>query len=199
MGQVYLARSPGSRLVAVKVIRPELAADRDFRSRFAREVSAARRVSGMFTAPVVAADPDGHPPWLATAYVPGPSLADAVAQRGPLPPDVVLTLTAGLAEALLAIHAAGLVHRDLKPSNVLLAEDGPRVIDFGISRAADASALTQTGMIMGSPGYLAPEQAEGRPVGRRGTCSASAPSSRSRPAARARSASARPPRLPSGW
>src|SRR5579859_2542536 len=165
MGQVYLARTPGGRLVAVKVIRPELAADLGFRSRFEREVSAARSVSGMFTAPVVDADPSGQPPWLATAYVPGPSLADAVAERGPLPAGVVLTLAAGLAEALAAIHAAGLVHRDLKPSNVLLAEDGPRVIDFGISRAADASALTQTGVIMGSPGFLAPEQAEGHPVG----------------------------------
>jgi hypothetical protein len=165
MGQVYLARTPGSRLVAVKVIRPELAADPGFRSRFAREVTAARSVSGMFTAPVVDADPDGQLPWLATAYVPGPSLTDAVAERGPLPPGVVLTLAAGLAEALVAIHAAGLVHRDLKPSNVLLARDGPRVIDFGISRAADASVLTQTGAIMGSPGYLSPEQAEGRPVG----------------------------------
>jgi len=165
MGQVYLASSAGGRLVAVKVIRPELAADRGFRSRFEREVRAARSVSGMFTAPVVDADADGQPPWLATAYVPGPSLSDAVAERGPMPPDVVLTLAAGLAEALVAIHAAGLVHRDLKPSNVLLAGDGPRVIDFGISRAADASVLTQTGMIMGSPGYLSPEQAEGRPVG----------------------------------
>jgi Protein kinase domain len=165
MGQVYLARSPGGRLVAVKVIRPELAADGGFRSRFAREVSAARSVSGMFTAPVVDADPDGRPPWLATAYVPGPTLADAVTERGPLPPAVVVTLAAGLAEALVAIHAAGLVHRDLKPSNVLLAGDGPRVIDFGISRAADASALTLTGTIMGSPGYLSPEQADGRPVG----------------------------------
>jgi eukaryotic-like serine/threonine-protein kinase len=168
MGQVYLASSPGGRLLAVKVIRPELAADLGFRSRFEREVRAARSVSGMFTAPVVDADADGQPPWLATAFVPGPSLADAVAEFGPMPPDVVLTLAAGLAEALVAIHAAGLVHRDLKPSNVLLAEDGPRVIDFGISRAADASVLTQTGMIMGSPGYFSPEQAEGRPVGSSG-------------------------------
>jgi len=168
MGQVYLARSPGGRLVAVKVIRPDLAVDRGFRARFEREVSAARSVSGMFTAPVVDADPGGQPPWLATAYVPGPSLADAVAERGPFPAGVVLTLAAGLAEALAAIHAAGLVHRDLKPSNVLLAADGPRVIDFGISRAADASALTQTGMIIGSPGYLSPEQAEDRPVGPKG-------------------------------
>src|ERR1700678_203233 len=168
MGQVYLARTAGSRLVAVKVIRPELAADPGFRSRFAREVTAARSVSGIFTAPVVDADPDGQLPWLATAYVPGPSLTDAVAERGPLPPGVVLTLAAGLAEALGAIHAAGLVRRDLKPSNVLLARDGPRVIDFGISRAADAIVLTQTGAIMGSPGYFSPEQAEGRPVGSSG-------------------------------
>jgi eukaryotic-like serine/threonine-protein kinase len=168
MGQVYLASSPGGRLVAVKVIRPELAADPGFRSRFEREVRAARSVSGMFTAPVVDADAGGQPPWLATAYVPGPSLADAVAEHGPLPPDVVFTVAAGLAEALVAIHAAGLVHRDLKPSNVLLAGDRPRVIDFGISRAADASVLTQTGVIMGSPGYFSPEQAEGRPVGSSG-------------------------------
>jgi hypothetical protein len=165
MGQVYLARSPGGRLVAVKVIRPDLAAEPGFRARFAREVAAARTVSGIFTAPVLDADPEGPQPWLATAYVPGPSLAAAVAERGPLPPGVVLTLAAGLAEGLQAIHAAGLVHRDLKPSNVLLADDGPRVIDFGISRAADASMLTQAGTIMGSPGFLSPEQAEGRVVG----------------------------------
>ena len=165
MGEVYLARSPGGRLVAVKIIRPELAADRGFRARFAREAAAARTVSGVFTAPVVDADTEAPRPWLATAYVPGPSLAEAVAQRGPLPPGVVLTLGAGLAEGLQAIHAAGLVHRDLKPSNVLLADDGPRVIDFGIARAADVSDLTQTGMILGSPGFLSPEQAEGGPVG----------------------------------
>jgi hypothetical protein len=165
MGQVYLARSPGGRLVAVKVIRPDLAAEPGFRARFAREVSAARTVSGIFTAPVLDADPEGPQPWLATAYVPGPSLAAAVAEHGPLPAGVVLTLGAGLAEGLQAIHAAGLVHRDLKPSNVLLADDGPRVIDFGISRATDASMLTQAGTIMGSPGFLSPEQAEGREVG----------------------------------
>jgi hypothetical protein len=165
MGQVYLARSPGGRLVAVKVIREDLAAEHGFRARFAREVAAARTVSGIFTAPVVDADTEGPQPWLATAYVPGPSLAAAVAERGPLPPGMVLTLGAGLAEGLQAIHAAGLVHRDLKPSNVLLADDGPRVIDFGISRAADASVLTQSGTIMGSPGFLSPEQAEGRQVG----------------------------------
>jgi len=165
MGQVYQARSPGGRLVAVKVIRPDLAAEHGFRARFAREVAAARTVSGVFTAPVLDADTEAPQPWLATAYVPGPSLAAAVAKRGPLPPGMVLTLGAGLAEGLQAIHAAGLVHRDLKPSNVLLADDGPRVIDFGISRSTDASMLTQSGTIMGSPGFLSPEQAEGRQVG----------------------------------
>jgi eukaryotic-like serine/threonine-protein kinase len=165
MGQVFLGRSAGGRLVAVKVIRPELAGEPGFRARFAREVAAARTVCGLFTAPVADADVQGQVPWLATAYVAGPSLADAVDDQGPLPVDSVLTLAAGLAEGLEAIHAAGLVHRDLKPSNVLLAADGPRVIDFGISRAAEASVLTQAGTVMGSPGYMSPEQAEGREVG----------------------------------
>jgi len=165
MGQVFLGRSAGGRLVAVKVIRPELAGEPGFRARFAREVAAARTVCGLFTAPVADADVQGQMPWLATAYVAGPSLADAVDDQGPLPVDSVLTLAAGLAEGLEAIHAAGLVHRDLKPSNVLLAADGPRVIDFGISRAAEASVLTQAGTVMGSPGYMSPEQAEGREVG----------------------------------
>jgi serine/threonine protein kinase len=165
MGQVFLGRSAGGRLVAVKVIRPDLAGEPGFRARFAREVAAARTVCGLFTAPVADADVQGPVPWLATAYVPGPSLADAVDAQGPLPVDSVLTLAAGLAEGLEAIHAAGLVHRDLKPSNVLLAEDGPRVIDFGISQAAEASVLTQTGTVLGSPGFMSPEQAEGREVG----------------------------------
>jgi eukaryotic-like serine/threonine-protein kinase len=165
MGVVYLARSPGGRTVAVKVIQPQLANEPGFRTRFAREVSAARGVGGMFTALVVDADTEGAVPWLATAYVAGPSLAEAVEAQGPLPPDSVLALAAGLAEGLQAIHAAGVVHRDLKPSNVLLAADGPRVIDFGISRAREASMLTQTGTVMGSPGYLSPEQAEGHVVG----------------------------------
>jgi hypothetical protein len=165
MGQVYLGRSAGGRLVAVKVIRPELASDSGFRARFTREIAAARRVSGLFTAVVVDADVAGPVPWLATGYVAGPSLADAVETQGPLPADSVLMLAAGLAEGLEAIHAAGMVHRDLKPSNVLLAGDGPRVIDFGISRAAEATALTQTGMIVGSPGFMSPEQAEGGAVG----------------------------------
>jgi eukaryotic-like serine/threonine-protein kinase len=165
MGVVYLARSPGGRTVAVKVIQPQLAEEPGFRTRFAREVAAAKGVSGMFTALVVDADTQGLHPWLATAYVAGPSLSEAVESQGPLPAESVLALAAGLAEGLQAIHAVGVVHRDLKPSNVLLAADGPRVIDFGISRAREASMLTQAGTVMGSPGYLSPEQAEGLPVG----------------------------------
>ena len=165
MGRVFLGRSPGGRQVAVKVVRAELAEQADFRIRFAREVAAARTVSGLFTAPVVDADLDAPVPWLATAYVAGPSLADAVTRHGPLPVTSVLALAAGLAEGLGAIHAAGIVHRDLKPSNVLLAEDGPRIIDFGISRAAEASMLTGTGLVVGSPGFMSPEQAEGRDIG----------------------------------
>jgi hypothetical protein len=165
MGNVYLGRSPGGRHVAIKVIRGELAADAEFQARFAREVAAMRKVSGIFTAGVVDADVHGPTPWLATSYVAGPSLADEVDAHGPLPPGAVLMLAAGLAEGLVAIHSAGLVHRDLKPSNVLLAEDGPRLIDFGISRAVDSSALTRTGMVMGSPGFMSPEQAQGREAG----------------------------------
>jgi len=166
MGRVYLGRSAGGRLVAVKVIRDELAADPEFRNRFRREAAAAQRVNGLFTALVVQADVDGPVPWLATAYVPGPTLAAAVTEHGPLPAAAVLALAAGLAEGLVAIHAVGLVHRDLKPSNVLLADDGPRVIDFGISRAAEGtSMLTHTGLMLGSPGFMSPEQAEGHHVG----------------------------------
>jgi len=165
MGRVFLGWSLGGRLVAVKVIRDDLAADPEFRVRFAREVAAAKSVSGMYTAPVVDADTDGPVPWLATAYVAGPSLTDAVREHGPLPLATVRALAAGLAEGLAAIHAAGLVHRDVKPSNVLLADDGPRVIDFGITRAVEASTLTQSGLMLGSPGFMSPEQAEGRPAG----------------------------------
>jgi serine/threonine protein kinase len=165
MGTVFAGRSAGGRLVAVKVIRGELADDAEFRVRFSREVAAARSVSGLFTAPVVDADVEGPVPWLATAYVAGPSLADAVRRHGPLPAASVLALAAGLAEGLQAIHAAGLIHRDLKPSNVLLADDGPRVIDFGISRTAEATALTAADLVIGSPGFMSPEQAEGRPTG----------------------------------
>ncbi len=165
MGRVFLGVSPGGRPVAVKVIRADLATDREFRARFRREVAVARQVSSQFTAPVIDADVEGPMPWLATAYVPGPSLADAVAEHGPLPTASVVELAAGLAEGLSAIHAAGVIHRDLKPSNVLLAQDGPRVIDFGISQGAEASALTRTGLVVGSPGFMSPEQAEGREVG----------------------------------
>ncbi|MEV8635769.1 bifunctional serine/threonine-protein kinase/ABC transporter substrate-binding protein [Streptosporangium sp. NPDC051023] len=165
MGRIYLGRSKSGRAVAIKVIRPELCDDRQFLERFAREVALARAVSGFFTAAVVDADPQGSPPWLATAYVPGLSLHDAIAEHGPWKEMSVLALGAGLAEALGSIHAAGVVHRDLKPSNVLLAADGPRVIDFGISFAMEGSRLTDTGMAVGTPGFMSPEQLTGDPVG----------------------------------
>ncbi|MFF8938366.1 serine/threonine-protein kinase [Streptomyces paradoxus] len=159
MGRVYLSHTQGGRPVAIKVVRPELADDPGFRRRFRREVEAARRVRGAYTAELIDADADGTPPWAATVYVPGPSLTEAVARRGPLPVPAVLWLVAGVAEALQAIHAAGIVHRDLKPSNVLLAADGPRVIDFGISLAADFTSHTATGAAVGTPHFMAPEQA----------------------------------------
>jgi hypothetical protein len=165
MGRVFFGVSAGGRPVAVKIVRADLAADPEFRARFRREVAVARRVSGQYTAPVIDADLESPTPWLATAYVAGPSLADAVSEHGPLSARSVLELAAGLAEGLSAIHAAGVVHRDLKPANVLLAQDGPRLIDFGISRAIEASALTHTGMVVGSPGFMSPEQAEGLDVG----------------------------------
>ena len=165
MGRVFLGMSADGDQVAVKVIRADLASDPEFRARFRREVTVARKVSSRFTAPLIGADVDGPVPWLATAYVTGPSLAEAVAQRGPLPATSLLDLAAGLADGLSAIHAAGVIHRDLKPSNVLLAQDGPRVIDFGISVAAETSPLTRTGLLIGSPGYMSPEQIEGLEVG----------------------------------
>lgn len=158
MGVVYRARSVSGRQVAVKVIRPELVQDPDFRTRFRLEVESARRVSGAFTAPVVDADTEADVPWLATLFVPGPSLAERVTSQGPLTVPEVRRLAAGLVEALRDIHRAGLVHRDLKPGNVLLAEDGPRVIDFGIARAVDAARLTSTGLVVGTPPFMAPEQ-----------------------------------------
>jgi serine/threonine protein kinase len=159
MGQVYLGRSTAGRLVAVKTIKIDLAEEPGFRDRFAREVAAARRVSGVFTAAVVAADADADMPWLATGYVPAPSLTKLVRTTGPLPVESVRWLAAGCAEALESIHLAGLVHRDLKPSNVLVAPDGPRVIDFGVARAAERVALTVTRGAVGTPAYMAPEQA----------------------------------------
>ncbi|MEU8709916.1 tetratricopeptide repeat protein [Streptomyces sp. NPDC048565] len=165
MGEVFLGRSPGGRAVAVKVVHPHLARQAEFRRRFRQEVAAARAVGGAFTAPVVAAGSEDDAPWIATVYVPGPPLAEAVAKAGPLPDSSVWPLAAGLAEALAAIHAERLLHRDLKPSNVLLAADGPRVIDFGIARAMDATALTGTGAVIGTPGFMSPEQAEGGQVG----------------------------------
>jgi serine/threonine protein kinase len=164
MGRVYLALTPAGRPVALKVVRPDLGGDAEFRRRFRQEVDASCRVHGLYTAQVLDADPDASPPWLVTAYVPGPSLQQAVARHGPMPEQTVFVLLAGVAEALAAIHAAGIVHRDLKPSNVLLAPDGPRVIDFGIARAADSTVLTGTGMLIGSPAFMAPEQVAGQAI-----------------------------------
>ncbi|MGP3756293.1 protein kinase domain-containing protein [Streptomyces sp. IBSNAI001] len=165
MGEVYLGRSAGGRTVAVKVVRTDLAHDQAFRDRFRREVAAARRVSGAFTAPVVDADTEAEIPWMATSFVVGLSLHAAVAEHGPLPEDALRMLTAGLAEALLSIHGAGVIHRDLKPANVLLALDGPHVIDFGIARATDGTVLTSTGAVIGSAPYMSPEQAVGQQLG----------------------------------
>ncbi|KOU62757.1 serine/threonine protein kinase [Streptomyces sp. MMG1533] len=158
MGVVYLARAASGRQVAVKVVHTQYAQDEEFRTRFRQEVAAARRVSGAFTAPVVDADPDAELPWMATLYVPGRTLEDVVAKEGALGGRELRTLALGLVEALRDIHQAGVVHRDLKPSNVLMAEDGPRVIDFGISRAADNQALTVTGRLIGTPPFMSPEQ-----------------------------------------
>ncbi|MFE2978201.1 protein kinase [Streptomyces sp. NPDC059258] len=159
MGKVYLSYTPGGRPLAIKVIRAEFSEDPEFRRRFQQEVRSAQRVQGLYTAPVIDSDTEGAQPWLATAYVPGPSLAHAVARHGGLPLRSVLLLTVGVAEALGVIHGAGIVHRDLKPANVLLADDGPRVIDFGIARAADTTALTGTGVSVGTPAFMSPEQA----------------------------------------
>ncbi|MFE9097887.1 protein kinase [Streptomyces sp. NPDC007264] len=165
MGRVYLGRSAGGRTVAVKVVHPHFALDEEFRARFRREVEAARRVGGAWTAPVLDADPEASVPWVATGYAAGPSLAAAVGDVGPLPAHSVRVLGAGLAEALTAVHGLGLVHRDVKPSNVLLTLDGPLLIDFGIARATDGTAsLTSTGVSIGSPGYMSPEQITGRGV-----------------------------------
>ncbi|SCD73938.1 Serine/threonine protein kinase [Streptomyces sp. BpilaLS-43] len=158
MGVVHLARSASGLQLAVKVVHRRHAADPEFRARFRQEVAAARRVSGAFTAPVVDADPGAALPWMATLYVPGPTLSAQVKRNGPMSPAELRRLTAGLAEALRDIHRAGVVHRDLKPSNVLLPDSGPKVIDFGISRPYDSDLRTETGKLIGSPPYMAPEQ-----------------------------------------
>ncbi|MEU3979207.1 bifunctional serine/threonine-protein kinase/ABC transporter substrate-binding protein [Streptomyces sp. NPDC026672] len=165
MGVVYLARSPHGAWVALKVIRAEHAGDPGFLARFRRETDLASRLSGRWTVPVLTADADAPSPWLATAYVPGLPLSEALALRGPWPPAQVRALAAALTAALDDVHRAGLVHRDVKPANVLLAADGPRLIDFGIARAVGATALTTDGTVVGSPGYLSPEQARGTSVG----------------------------------
>ncbi|MFE7623325.1 serine/threonine-protein kinase [Streptomyces sp. NPDC057509] len=164
MGVVYLGSDRRGQRVALKVIRPDLAEDQEFRSRFAREVSAARRIRGGCTARLVAADLEADRPWFATQYVPGPSLHDKVAEEGPLSAAEVASIGAALSEGLVAVHEAGVVHRDLKPSNILLSPKGPRIIDFGIAWATGASTLTHVGTAVGSPGFLAPEQVRGAAV-----------------------------------
>ncbi|MFD0343413.1 serine/threonine-protein kinase [Streptomyces sp. NPDC127117] len=164
MGSVYLGRSRSGRAVAIKVIRAEYAADPEFRRRFRKEVEAAGKVGGFHTAAVVDADADAPRPWMASAYIEGPTLAEEVALRGPLDERRLWALAAALAEALHAIHARGLVHRDLKPGNIVLAEDGPRVLDFGIARAVEGTRLTADRAAIGTPGFIAPEQAQGLEV-----------------------------------
>ncbi|ROQ94094.1 serine/threonine protein kinase [Streptomyces sp. 2132.2] len=166
MGQVYLGESRSGRRVAVKVVRPEIASDPGFRARFRREVEAAKAVGGFWTATVVDADPEAETPWVASDYIPAPNLAERVGEGGPLPEDAVWRLGAGMAEALHSVHRAGLVHRDLKPANVLLTENGPRLIDFGIAKALNgATLLTGTGVAIGTAGFMSPEQAQGGSVG----------------------------------
>ncbi|HEX4289664.1 MAG TPA: discoidin domain-containing protein [Trebonia sp.] len=164
MGRVYLAFTPAGRPVALKVVRSGIGDDLDFLVRFRQEIQAAQRVRGLYTAELIDADPTATPPWLVTAYVPGPSLEEVIDNDGPMPEAMVFRLIAGVAEALQAIHAAGVIHRDLKPSNVLLAADGPRVIDFGIARALATMPLTRNDVMMGSPDFLSPEQILRQPI-----------------------------------
>ena len=163
MGVVYLGVD-GSESCAVKVIRPDLANEASFRARFRREVAAARRVSSRYVAKLIEADPDDEMPWMASELVDGPSLDEFVRQNGILEPDALVDLAIALSEGLEAIHRAGIVHRDLKPSNVLIALDGPRIIDFGVAHAAATTALTTTGLVLGSPAFMSPEQATGQQV-----------------------------------
>jgi Protein kinase domain len=165
MGRVFLGVSPGGRKVAVKLMLPGHSGDWEFRQRFAREVVAARRVGGFHTASVVDADPAADPPWMVTAYIPGPSLDEVVRSTGPLAPSALRALAAGLAEGLCAVHAVGLVHRDLKPGNVIMAEDGPRIIDFGIARATNSTSLTSSGVLVGTFSFMSPEQVRGDRIG----------------------------------
>ena len=164
MGRVYLAFTPAGRPVALKVVRSDLGGDQDFRVRFRQEIQAAQRVRGLYTAELIDADPAATPPWLVTAYVQGPSLQEVIDNDGAMPEATVFRLIAGVAEALQAIHAAGVIHRDLKPSNVLLAHDGPRVIDFGIARALAETPMTRSEITMGSPDFMSPEQILDLPV-----------------------------------
>src|SRR6202012_509666 len=163
MGVVYLGTAPDGSQVAVKALRPELADDPEFRRRFSREVAALARVRGVCTVRVIEADTEAPRPFMVTEYAEGPSLAEYIDSHGSLSPQLLFGLATGLAEALTAIHAAGIVHRDLKPSNVILTREGPKVIDFGIAQALDAVSMTRTGMMVGSPGFMAPEQVSGRP------------------------------------
>lgn len=165
MGQVYLARTPSGRKLVIKVIRPEFASEEGFRARFAREADAARRIGGFHTAQVVDTDPDADPPWIATAHIPGPTLGQAVREHGPLTPPALHILATGLIEGLDAIHRCGLVHRDLKPGNIILASDGPRIIDFGIARPLDADSLTTHSAVFGTLPYMSPEQTDSSRVG----------------------------------
>jgi serine/threonine protein kinase len=161
MGTVFVGRLPSGKLAAIKLVHPQLAEDSTFRERFAREIDAAKAVGGFFNAPIIDADPQASTPWLATAYIEGPTLHDGVEQNGPLSLETTSIVMLGLAEALIAIHHARLIHRDLKPSNIILASDGPRVIDFGIARALDDLQITDYGTVIGTPQYMSPEQARG--------------------------------------
>ena len=199
MGQVFLGYSPGGRAVAVKVIHRELARDPAFGTRFRREVAAARAVSGAYTAPVTAACRTTTRPGWPPCVVPGPTLAAAVAEAGPPPAAAVWKLAAGLVEALQAVHSCGLVHRDLKPGNVLLAIDGPRLIDFGIARALERTAVTSTGQIVGTPSFMSPEQVEGGRAGPATDVFSLGWSSCSPPPGPGRSATGRPRPCCTGW